>query len=211
STDTTAEVAAAFVQGKASWKVLRRPKASSPSCARNTGARAAQGELLFFLDGDDLFLPQHIAACCHALHDPQLDFVKTQVRLADPVHPDWKPRIDYSVVINLCLRRRCHEAIGGFPDYHLFRRVDDGFEHHKVFSSNTEPYTTHRLAPHFFPAPDVAQETAKHPRSPGTSYDRQYAKFCQPFNRQKAQGEEALRLHFADLLINEQIERLSKN
>src|SRR5262249_42875388 len=131
STDTTAEVAAAFVQGKASWKLLRRPKASSPSCARNTCARAAQGELLFFLDGDDLFLPPHIAACCHALEDPQLDFVKTQVRLADPVHPNWKPRIDYSVVINLCLRRRCHEAIGGFPDYHLFRRVDDGFEHHQ--------------------------------------------------------------------------------
>jgi hypothetical protein len=36
------------------------------------------------------------------------------VALADPVHPDWKERIEHSIVINLCVRRACHYALGGF-------------------------------------------------------------------------------------------------
>ena len=47
-----------------------------------------------FLDGDDLYYADHIAVCCSALADPGLDYVKTGMRMADPVHPDWKARIE---------------------------------------------------------------------------------------------------------------------
>src|SRR5205807_267090 len=117
------------IGGRPHWRLLRREKASSPSAARNAGAAHATGTLLFFLDGDGLFLPGHLRTCWLALRDSPFDFVKTGVRLADPVHPDWRPRIEGSLVINLALRRGCHEAMGGFPDWHLFRREGDGFRH----------------------------------------------------------------------------------
>src|SRR5262249_26972988 len=129
SADGTYRTALEFTRGKGSWKVVRRDSPSSPSCARNTGVSHSSGELLFFLDGDDLFLPHDIAECYRALEDRGTDYVKTGVRLAHPVHPDWRPRIEFSIPINLCIRRRCHEFFGGFPDYHLFSRADGRFRH----------------------------------------------------------------------------------
>jgi glycosyltransferase involved in cell wall biosynthesis len=108
STDGTPEILRDFVAGKAMYTLVRRQHSSSPACARNAGVEVAHGELLIFLDGDDLFLPPHIHHCLQALEDPKCCFAKTGVHLKDPVHPDWKQRIEHSVVINLCLRRRCH-------------------------------------------------------------------------------------------------------
>src|SRR5262249_24100618 len=119
STDDTANVVQAFLGSRADWRLVRRAAASSPSCARNTRARPARAALLFSLDGDDLFLPNPLAECWSALRDPATDYVKTGVRLAHPVHPDWAKRIEFSLPINLCVRRRCHDAIDGFPDYHV--------------------------------------------------------------------------------------------
>jgi glycosyltransferase involved in cell wall biosynthesis len=121
SSDDTPAVAGRFLCDEPGWRLVRREEASSPSCARNTGVAASQGDWLFFLDGDDLYLPMHLAACLKAVDAGGCDFVKTGVRLADPVHPDWKPRMAFSIVINLCIRRSCHDFIGGFPDYHLCR------------------------------------------------------------------------------------------
>src|SRR5262249_46192235 len=58
STDGTERVVADFARNRADWVVVRRERPSSPSCARNTGVQRSKGELLFFLDGDDLFLPE---------------------------------------------------------------------------------------------------------------------------------------------------------
>jgi glycosyltransferase involved in cell wall biosynthesis len=97
STDDTPRICHHFASTRSGWRVIRRPRASSPSAARNAGVRASSGAILFFLDGDDLFLPEHLAACCRVLTD-NFDFVKTGVRLADPVHPDWQERIANSLV-----------------------------------------------------------------------------------------------------------------
>src|SRR5262249_45514767 len=97
STDATPRIVESFTGGRSAWRLVRRDKPTSPSCARNAGVAAAQGTLLFFLDGDDLFLPEHLAACYKLLSDPAVDFVKTGVRLADPVHADWRPRIENSI------------------------------------------------------------------------------------------------------------------
>ncbi len=94
------------------YTVVRRPQPSSPACARNVGVAASLGELLFFLDAADLYLPQHLHDCLREMGDPPVVFVKTGVALPDPIHPDLKQRIEHSVVINLCVRRDCHVATG---------------------------------------------------------------------------------------------------
>ncbi len=60
STDQTPQVVEDFLKGRANWQLVRREKASSPSCARNTGGRHSRGDILCFLDGDDLYLPEHL-------------------------------------------------------------------------------------------------------------------------------------------------------
>ena len=78
------------IAGEFRCTLIEQPRNKGVSAARNAGAAAGRGEILFFLDGDDLFLPDHLILCRRALLDePTLDFVKTGVRLADPVHPDW--------------------------------------------------------------------------------------------------------------------------
>jgi len=129
STDATAEVLAEATGGKDFYTLVRRPSPSSPGCARNAGVAASRGDLLFFLDADDLYLPPHLYHCLHQFTDPAVAFVKTGVALDAPVHPEWKRRIEYSVVINLAVRRSCHSAIGGFLDYHLFSRDGSDFRH----------------------------------------------------------------------------------
>jgi tetratricopeptide (TPR) repeat protein len=210
SSDQTARIITDFIADKAAWKLIRRDRSSSPSCARNTGVSQAQSDLLSFLDGDDLFLPSHLAECCQALADDDIDFVKTGVQLADPVHPEWKPRIKYSIVINLCLRRRCHELIGGFPDYHLFQRVDGRFDPETDIFFKIEDMFYNLLLHELCRGKTIERETVEYCRHPGNSYDRQYAKFAQPFaaHQPPTDPEERLRLRLAEVLIQDKIERL---
>ena len=127
STDDTPRVVQSFLAGRPDWRVLRRPEPSSPGAARNAGVQHSHGDLLFFLDGDDLFLPPHLAASIRAISEGKFDYVKSGVRLADPVMPIRGP-IEHSLVINLAVKRSCHDAVGGFPDYHLYRCEGDCME-----------------------------------------------------------------------------------
>ncbi len=211
SRDDTPVLVAEFARDKPAWKLVRRERASSPSCARNTGVRAAPGDILFFLDGDDLFLPMHFAACLRAFHECDCDFVKTGVRLADPVHPDWKQRIEFSIVINLCARRRCHDFVGGFPDYHVFRRVGDDFvPQTDVFYKLEDQYYS-LLLHRFFRGRTLPLETVEYCRYPGNGYDRQYAKFCRPFAQPNVlTTQERAQLRLCDALVHNRIEELSE-
>jgi tetratricopeptide (TPR) repeat protein len=212
STDATPLQVADFTAGRPGWKVVRRPQASSPACARNAGAGQARGELLFFLDGDDLFLPGHVAACWQALREGRLDYVKTGVRLSDPVHPDWRERIANSVVINLCVRRECHEAVGGFPDYHLFRRDGEQLRPQADIFFKVEDLFYNRLISRLFRGRTLAEATVEYWRHPGNAFDRQHEKFRRPFGAYPtdAPEEERFRLRLGEVIFQEVLTRLER-
>jgi glycosyltransferase involved in cell wall biosynthesis len=207
STDATAEVLDHITKAKPFYRILHRPHASSPSCARNTGVAASQGDLLFFLDGDDLFLPRHLLVCLSTLADPHMQFVKTGVHLADPVHPDWKPRIQHSIVLNLCVRRHCHDAIGGFPDYHLFVRDGNAYRHVSDLFYKFEDMHYNQLVTTVFAGVRVVEETVEYVRYPDNSLDRQYEKFCRPFRAspENRSLDERLRLALCEAICEHRL------
>jgi len=69
------------IRGKGFYRVLRRPRPTSPSAARNACAAAPRGEFLGFLYADDLYLPTHLADCLAVVDDPAVGFAKTGVAL----------------------------------------------------------------------------------------------------------------------------------
>jgi glycosyltransferase involved in cell wall biosynthesis len=212
SDDGTAALLRAATSGKDFYKVLSRPQPTSPSSARNAGAEAARGDLLFFLDADDLYLPTHLADCLAALADPAVNFAKTGVILPDPVHPDWSERIAHSIVINLCLRRACHVAIGGFADYHLFIRDGSGFRHEADLFFKFEDQFYCELLTRLFRGVRIARDTVAHRRFPGNSFDRQYQKFRQPFGtvREELSAHDRLRLRMCEAIFEHRLHELAQ-
>ena len=77
-------------RGRPGYQLFLRGEPSNRACARNLGASLAAGDLFFFLDGDGLFLENHLLDCLKVFQDhPEVDFVKSPIVLSDPVHPDW--------------------------------------------------------------------------------------------------------------------------
>jgi hypothetical protein len=135
------------------------------------------------------------------------------VRLADPVHPDWRPDIEGSLVINLTVRRACHEAIGGFPDDHLCRRTDkDTFLVESDIFYKFEDLAYNRLVGGLFAGAKIAAETVEYCRHPGNAYDRQYEKFRRPFGvyPEVLTEDERLRLQLGHVLIRHRLHALRR-
>lgn len=209
STDQTWPLLQKLTSGKPFYKLVRRPQSSNASCARNIGVAHSSGSLLFFLDGDDLYLPPHILECYRAfLAKPT--YVKTGVQLSDPVHPDWKARIDGSLVINLAVARSCHFSVGGFPDYHLFKRTDHRFVHELDVFKEFEDISYNRLIGSIFDGTRIEHDTVEYKRYPGNSYDRQYEKFSRPYGayKEKLTPVQRFRLRLNDLIVESLIESL---
>lgn len=81
STDNTPEVAGAFTDPRIRYV---RQENRGLSGARNTGIRHAAGELVSFLDSDDLFLPEKLALLVEALRaQPDLGMVAGQALIID--------------------------------------------------------------------------------------------------------------------------------
>jgi GT2 family glycosyltransferase len=78
STDGTAEAAAAF----GPQVTLLRKQNGGEGSAKNAGARAASGDLVVFLDADDLFEPERLEALAElAVARPDLDVITTDAWL----------------------------------------------------------------------------------------------------------------------------------
>ncbi|MGQ4511965.1 glycosyltransferase [Streptomyces sp. DW26H14] len=82
STDGTPDAVAAFVpQFRCEVRQIRHEKNSSIGTARNTGLRAASGEYLTFLDGDDWLARDYLPALVAEIDKLGVDFIRTdQVR-----------------------------------------------------------------------------------------------------------------------------------
>jgi glycosyltransferase involved in cell wall biosynthesis len=210
STDATAEIVTDFARNRPNYRVIRNERRGNASASRNRGVAESTGEILFFLDGDDLFMHDHIDVCWNGLAQPGTDFVKTEVRLAHPVHADWRPRIRCSLVINLAIRRRCHEHIGGFFDYHLFCKTGCNLVHNHDLFTGIEDVFYNRLVERFFKGLQTARETVEYLRHPGNSYDRQYSRFQVPPGefREVVPREYGLRIEICEALFRYTVDKL---
>ncbi|MBI4966788.1 MAG: glycosyltransferase family 2 protein [Rhodospirillales bacterium] len=168
STDATAAIARDWAARHPDLALLSLPGNFGPGAARNAGARAAIGEYLFYLDGDDEFLPDHLLECADGLDRlAEAGFVKTGVAIDAPgaLHPAWRESIANSIVINLAVRRACHEFIEGFFDEPPFRAL------------HAEDALYSGLLMTFFTQLRRPKVTVRHYRFPGNAFDRQRAKF----------------------------------
>ncbi|MCG5240658.1 glycosyltransferase [Azospirillum doebereinerae] len=87
---------------------------------RNAGAAAALGRYLWFLDADDHYLERHLFLTIRALDAaPEMGFVRTGILFDEidaEITPDWRQASENCYPGNLCVRRDCHDRIGGFPE-----------------------------------------------------------------------------------------------
>ncbi|TWA54629.1 tetratricopeptide repeat protein [Azospirillum baldaniorum] len=88
--------------------------------SRNIGAAAGLGRYIWFLDADDYFFERHFVLTATALdHTPDAGFVRTGMQFDSIDHeitPAWREASELSYPCNLCVRRVCHDMIGGFPE-----------------------------------------------------------------------------------------------
>lgn len=88
--------------------------------SRNIGAAAGLGRYLWFLDADDYFFERHFVLTATVLdHTPNAGFVRTGMHfdtIDEEITPAWREASELSYPCNLCVRRVCHDMIGGFPE-----------------------------------------------------------------------------------------------
>jgi glycosyltransferase involved in cell wall biosynthesis len=123
---------------------VRLPHSGLPAVARNAGVRRAAGELIAFLDSDDLFLPGNLARQVDALdRHPEvgLSYSDGVFFRDDPSRPLGRvlaglPRPDGDAVTDLLrgnflfpsvvvVRRECIERAGGFDESPELRVAED--------------------------------------------------------------------------------------
>jgi len=184
STDNTLYFMSQFVGKKNPFKIINHPQGRGAGATRNTGVKNSQGEILFFCDGDDLYLPEHIYVCFMSLnYDPdssnsdgsfalgdrtiqlpknRLDGIRTGVKIKGRINPNWKLAVENSLTINLCLRRECHEFIEEYPEDLVYKQI-----------GGREDCAYQKYLSRFFNIGKIPIETVEYIRYPGNSLDRQ--------------------------------------
>ncbi|MBI1293543.1 glycosyltransferase [bacterium] len=126
STDDTAEV----VQALGADLLYAYQPNQGPAAARNFGLTLASGELIAFLDADDLWPTHklhHQVSCLLTNAETQVVWGNTQVRpyhadekLYPPVPPKWWPLLG-----SMVCRKEVFQAVGGFdPALHFGEDID---------------------------------------------------------------------------------------
>lgn len=166
STDGTRARVAAYAEGHPRVRLFDNPSNRGAAAARNTGVRNARGDLVFFLDADDIFLERHIGVCFEAMgQHPEAQVIRTGVRFDVDIRPEWKRSIESSVPFNICGRRWCHDFIGGFLENEVFKDYPCEDAIYRSFLDTC------------FNVGSIDEETVHHFRYPGNALDRQLKKF----------------------------------
>jgi len=167
ASDATYDVVRRYTDQRDGFQIIQNQQNLGAGPSRNTGVQHSQGDLLFFLDGDDIYFEEHIYLCVdQMLKFPQIHYAHTLIRIDENIHPHWQQSIEDSVPINLCVRRWCHDLVGGYFE-------DDAF---KVCRCEDTLYRD--LLGTFFSGLTIKKETVQHFRYPGNALDRQMPKFC---------------------------------
>jgi len=154
STDGTAALIAEAAEDDARIRLVTH-EGKGPSAARNAGAAAARGEILAFLDADDLWRPEKLTCMTRLFSDPEVGATYARIAFFDgtrarsvsaPVDGDLTlPMLlgenPVCTLSNLTVRRDVFMATGGFDETlvqnedldWLIRTVGDG---HRVAGIN---------------------------------------------------------------------------
>ncbi|AFY61764.1 glycosyl transferase [Synechococcus sp. PCC 6312] len=182
STDNTMEIVEQFAKDKPNYQLIKLPMNLGTAAARNLGVKFSQAQALFFCDGDDRFLPEHIFIAFSVLNQavPQsyqtqtnpeyFGAVRTGIYTHDSLHPHWQKALENSIPLNLCVRREVHEFIGGFPEDAVFRDFKYGTED-IAYATWLQPFC-HQAR--------LGRKTVEYIRYPGSYFERQLAKFQAP-------------------------------
>jgi FkbM family methyltransferase len=171
SSDNTVLLAEEFISNLSGFLLISNSDNYGAGASRNKGVKYSKGELLFFLDGDDTFLEGHICLCVHfMMRHPEVHFVQTKVCVDEAIHPDWQARIENSLPLNVCVRRECHDLVGGFPEGKAFKIL------------RCEDVVYRSLLSRFFMGHKIEKETVHYFRYPGNALDRQMERFSRPPN-----------------------------
>jgi glycosyltransferase involved in cell wall biosynthesis len=168
STDGTAERLGAL--GEKRLRVVSLPHSGHLGSVRNRGAEAGTGELIAFLDSDDIWLPEKLETQLRALEETSAGWCYSRFELMDaegrpiPLPADFfrlpsgdiandvlafKPTIQTSTLL---VRRSVFEAAGGFSeDTRLFELGED-----------YELYMRLALSAHAVASPDTLVRIRKH-------------------------------------------------
>lgn len=144
-------------------RILRHSRNRGLAAARNTGIKAACGKYLAYLDDDDLFYPNHLAALVEAAEATGMPVVYSDSCQAAYSHGDGEMIVERSVVYTgdfechdllvhnripvLCVlhRRSCIDKVGGFDeslatheDWDMWVRLFHHFDFYHVRQTTCE-------------------------------------------------------------------------
>lgn len=135
STRNHGDAAARLARTSMQVRLLQLRSNQGPAAARNAALREARGELLTFLDADDLMLPGRLSFQTAYLEShPEVDVVAGEAECAvapGVTPPEWLRALEatgrhrYPYAMTMLARRRAFERVGAFdPTYRVGEDTD---------------------------------------------------------------------------------------
>jgi hypothetical protein len=112
-------------------EIIEGPPGARQGVARNLAASRSSGEILVFLDDDNLFVDEGLSRLIAAFDDPKVDLVAPNLAIHDKAAGEGRAMGDLVFMgftgwagllfngfgdANFAIRRRCFDEIGGFVD-----------------------------------------------------------------------------------------------
>lgn len=137
SRDASPDIVARYAQQYSHIELFRMPENGGAARARNWGATYALHPVLAFIDADDEYLPDALAAATAFLtNNPRQPSIRLDVEYCGfPIEitshkgfEDHAATLSNTVSSSLAIRRSVYTALGGFPLDDVFRRYggEDG-------------------------------------------------------------------------------------